>query len=115
MKSLRFALFIAASFAILQARGVAAEPAQQKQVPRYSMQFTLTCANGPCAHVYYTICYPSGIAAIGETDDKGRTTRYRTQEPEKLRVFMGHREAGDCSKDADDMSLHVTPEKTRIN
>lgn len=75
----------------------------------YLVRFTLTCGNGACADVYYTVCYPSGVAAIGDTDPQGRTAYYETEDPEALKLFLGHHVPGDCG-DHGPLGIQVTRE-----
>lgn len=70
---------------------VARAPAQQLA---YDEQFTLTDAAGKAlADTYYTVRLPSGELQHGVTDSSGRTTRYTTDGAQRLRVYIGHREA----------------------
>lgn len=75
----------------------------------YSVRFILTCANGPCAAVYYTVCYPSDVSAIGETDAQGRTAYYETDEPKTLKLLLGHHAPNDCG-DKNPLDIGVSQE-----
>ncbi|TDN62568.1 PAAR domain-containing protein [Paraburkholderia sp. BL10I2N1] len=60
----------------------------------YDEQFTLTDAAGKAlADTYYTVRLPSGELQHGITDSSGRTARYKTDGAQRLRVYMGHKEA----------------------
>jgi|SRR5579864_934463 len=57
-------------------------------------QFTLTDAAGQAlADTLYTVRMPSGELVHGVTDSSGRTTRFKTDGAQRLRVYLGHREA----------------------
>ncbi|MGF6595571.1 hypothetical protein P3T23_000278 [Paraburkholderia sp. GAS448] len=61
---------------------------------RYGQQFTLQDANGHVlCDTYYTVRLPSGSLVHGVTDHMGRTRRYATDGAQRLRVYLGHREA----------------------
>ncbi|ACD16996.1 hypothetical protein Bphyt_2601 [Paraburkholderia phytofirmans PsJN] len=76
---------------------------------RSFVRFLLACRNGPCARVYYTVCYPSGVAAIGETDASGYTMFYEANNVQSLKLLLGHRRLGDC-EDRGRLGIGVTRE-----
>lgn len=75
----------------------------------YSVRFTLTCANGSCASVWYKVCYPSDVSAIGTTDAQGRTIGYETDAPQLLKLLLGHHNPGDCG-DKSPLGIQVARE-----
>lgn len=69
--------------------GETSQAAQQ-----YDEQFTLQDANGRAlADTYYTVGLAPGSLVHGVTDHMGRTDRYATGGAQRLRVYLGHREA----------------------
>lgn len=96
-KNLTFAVSVAS--VTLVASSLAAASANAT----YSLQFKLTCPGE-----YYTICFPSGVMAIGETDANGWTARYQTDEPERLTVYVGHRHPTNKCSDKDPFDTGVT-------
>jgi len=61
---------------------------------QYDEQFTLHDATGRALRdTYYTLRLPSGSLVHGVTDHMGRTERYATEGAQRLRVYLGHREA----------------------
>ncbi|MGF6595572.1 putative Zn-binding protein involved in type VI secretion [Paraburkholderia sp. GAS448] len=57
-------------------------------------RFTLRDVNGRALRdTYYTVRLPSGSLVHGVTDHMGRTKRYATEGAQRLRVYLGHREA----------------------
>lgn len=59
-----------------------------KKLPN-SMQYTITDPEGkPLSGIAYRVTFPSGITAQGETDEHGRTARFRTKSPERLRLAV---------------------------
>jgi hypothetical protein len=95
--------YLFASIALLSmsvSASASAETMQQK-FP-YSIQFTLRDGGGRLMpDTYYTVCFPSGVMATGDTDSAGRTSRYRTKGPEKVSIYLGHREASDTCAGTD--------------
>lgn len=68
--------------------------AAQSGAARHDEQFTLHDANdGVLYDTYYTVRLPSGSLVHGVTDSLGRTKRYTTEGSQRLRVYLGHREA----------------------
>lgn len=62
--------------------------------PRHDEQFTLRDANGyPLANTYYTVRLPSGSFIHGVTDEHGCTGRHVTDDPQRIQIYIGHREA----------------------
>lgn len=54
-----------------------------------SMQYTITDPKGtPLSGVVYRVTFRSGITAQSETDEQGRTARFRTKSPERLRLAV---------------------------
>lgn len=61
---------------------------------QYDEQFTLHDAIGRTLRdTYYTLRLPSGSVVHGVTDHMGRTGRHATEGAQRLRVYLGHREA----------------------
>ncbi|WP_322061140.1 PAAR domain-containing protein [Paraburkholderia sp. J63] len=60
----------------------------------YDEQFTLHDAIGRILRdTYYTLRLPSGSLVRGVTDQMGRTERHATEGAQRVRVYLGHREA----------------------
>lgn len=59
----------------------------------YDQQFTLTDTSGNAlANTYYTVRLSGGELVRGTTDAQGRTTRHMTDGPQRLAIYLGHRE-----------------------
>jgi hypothetical protein len=56
----------------------------------YDIGFTVTnpVNNEGRSGVTYRVAFPSGISAQGVTDAQGHTARFRTEKPEKLKLYV---------------------------
>ena len=60
-------------------------------VPYFDEQFHLTDSNGsPLVEMFYSIKFESGEISHGTTDSNGYTKRYKTDNSEKLEIYLGH-------------------------